>query len=274
MSIFHEYLRKTAKMLKGLYYRKRLEKAALIAGKSFHLSSNGFIFESESLKPKFYLPYYKSEFIQQTIVSTGDYYDKSALGYVANVVMGGAVSKLIKGNYVLDIGANIGNHTLYFLFECGAAMVHCFEPIKETYGFLQKNVELNDLQDVTTLHNVGVGAKSSMANMVSFNSSNMGSTEIDYNESGDIPIVAIDDLQFERKIALIKIDVEGFEYEVVKGMLKTVKRHSPYIIIEIRDKFFNDIEKILGSMGYWYINISKGNNYLFIPKHYPNHKES
>lgn len=115
------------------------------------------------------------------------------------------------------------------------------------------------------MHNVGVGAKSARADLVNFEQNNMGSSELSYNSNGDISIVAIDEMNFDKKVTFVKIDVEGFECEVVKGMRETISRALPYIMIEIRKDNFEEINSFLSSLGYWYIQIGCSINYLFIP---------
>ena len=246
-------------------YLRELKKKAISDGEEYQLKQKGFIFETSSLRPRFYLPYYESEYIQQKILANRGYYEESELKYITSIVEDGIIGDSIKGRCVLDIGSNIGNHTLYFILECGASIVHCFEPMAKVISVLKKNLEINEVQNKVVLHQVGVGAQTSKACMRHFDRENMGSTELDYNDAGDISIVSIDDLCFSEDVVMIKIDVEGFEYEVIKGMKETLKKFRPYIMIEIRNIYFNPINDILKSIGYWYIKIGVGINYLFIP---------
>ena len=262
----HYFLRRFFRYIKGLYFDYRLTKSAIKAGKELDLDRNGFVFQSDTMHSRIYVPLYKTDQLQKKIVSSGTYYERSELDYVFNIAVGGAISTIVKDHCVLDIGTNIGNHTLYFLFECGAGKVHCFEPIQSTYLILHKNIEINSAQDRVVLHHVGVGAKSSLASIANFSEKSIGSTELSYSEDGDIPIVAIDDLKLDEMIAFVKIDVEGFEYEVIKGMMQTLKKYRPYIMIEAREEFFDDIVRDLAPLGYWYLRLGKGINYLFISK--------
>lgn len=259
-------IRKIIKTGISIYAKCRLKNKALANGKRMALKEHSYIFSCNGLKAKFYLPLYKNEYIQQSIIANTNYYEYNNLNYIASIVMGGAVSKRIKDNVVLDIGANIGNHTLFFLLECGAGKVHCFEPMDKTFSLLKKNIELNGLLDKVVLNKMGVGAFSTKANLLHFKNNNMGSTELAYDQDGSIPVIAIDDILFDEIITFVKVDVEGFEYEVIKGMRKTVEKHLPYIMIELRSDFFHEVYQWLSTLGYWYIRLGNSMNYLFIPK--------
>ena len=86
---------------------------------------------------------------------------------------------------------------------------------------------------------------------------------------GTIPVKAIDELFIENPIGVVKIDVEGFELNVINGMQKTIATFNPYIVVEIRHVLFEEINGILNGLGYNYIEIEPHiewrdyNNYLF-----------
>lgn len=235
---------------------------AFIAKKNILHSANG--------NTAIYLPYFHSDYIQQTIYKTANYFEKDNLDFVCKEWNNGIISERIKNTCILDIGCNIGNHTLYYLNECNAKFVHCFEPIKDTCHILCRNICLNQLEQKTKIYNVGVGASSSMACINHYDKKNIGGTSIKIDDNGDIPIVSIDDLNINN-IGLIKIDVEGFEINVINGMINTLKKQKPHICIEIRHTYFNEIHDILSTIGYEYIEIEDPqpwrdyNNYLFYP---------
>lgn len=260
-----DIFKKIVKFVISIYASHKLQKRASKNGHLFALEDSDYVLSIEKLSAKFYLPLYKTEHIQRSIVAKGNYYEFETLHYMSDIADGGGISEAIKGNCVLDIGSNIGNHTLYFLLECGAGVVHCFEPVFETFSYLKRNIELNNLQDKCILHNEGVGAKTAKAKLINFEHKNMGSSELSYSNDGNIPIVAIDDMVFDSKIAFVKIDVEGFEREVLQGMQKTIERELPYMMVEIRNEYFDEIQEMLSTIGYWYIRMGNSLNYLYIP---------
>ena len=79
------------------------------------------VFSDETLKSKFYLPYYKTDLIQRSILTNRNYFEYDLLWNLAFNWNEGILAKKIKDKAMLDIGANIGNHTLFFMNECGAS---------------------------------------------------------------------------------------------------------------------------------------------------------
>lgn len=216
----------------------------------FKMKKDGYIVQLQGIHSLFYLPFVKTDEIQYDIYFSKDYYVRKSLDYIANEWHDGMISEVVKSKAILDIGSNIGNHTLYFLNECGAKYVYCFEPAIDTFTILRKNIEINHLENKTTLFNVGVGRKSGDAVIASSKDRNTAYTKIAVSEKGDIKIVSIDELEIAESIGFVKIDVEGFELEVIKGMQKTLKRDKPVVLIEIWDENLDEINKIMLSQGY------------------------
>lgn len=238
------------------------KKEARAIGEKLHLERNGYIFKCDTLKPHFYLPLYKNDYIQQRIITEKRYYEHDALNYVCFEWNDGIIYRNIKNGCILDIGANIGNHTLYFFFECGINQAYCFEPVLSTFNILQKNISINNLNNRTSLINAAIGAHEGFASVSHYDDANIGSTQISLNESGTIPVKSIDSMNIKSCINLIKIDVEGFEVGVIEGCLKTIERDKPYIMIEIQQENLDQIIGLLSKLGYQYhqLNIV---NYLF-----------
>jgi FkbM family methyltransferase len=123
---------------------------------------------------------------------------------------------LREGDQFVDVGANIGSYTILAGSECGCNTM-AFEPIPSTFSELKKNTELNDLSKLVECHNVGLGSENSTIKFTkSLDTVNHVALE---NEKDviEIDVKKLDDLTKEDKIRLIKIDVEGFESEVING---------------------------------------------------------
>ena len=164
---------------------------------------------------------------------------------------------------MLDIGANIGNHSIYFANQKIFSSIVSFEPIKSTYDILQKNIDINGYRSFIRCINKGVGSHQSKAVVESFKKSNIGGTRLNYG-NGEIEIVTIDSYDFNN-VTFAKIDVEGFEVEVIKGFKSTIEKCKPILLIEIQHDVI-DISKVifdyLESLGYFYIRLDI-DNYLF-----------
>lgn len=114
-----------------------------------------------------------------------------------------------------DIGANVGAYTLLAAGEIGARTVSV-EPVPTTFQFLSDNVSLNKLENKVQLLNVGLGSKSGTIKFTkSLDAVNHVAIE---NESDTVDVIVktMDEIDSDIPL-LIKIDVEGFETEVLKG---------------------------------------------------------
>ena len=145
--------------------------------------------------------------------------------------------KIVKNpDVVLDIGANIGQEMLYY--TGWANRIISFEPNPATFEVLKQNVEQNDIKNVK-LMNLGVGSGPSKAfiNLVKNNEGRSFVTPTPTKVSHEITIVAIDDLDIgDGSVDFVKMDVEGFEIEALKGMRSLIDKHSPVFQIEAQDE--------------------------------------
>jgi FkbM family methyltransferase len=156
---------------------------------------------------------------------------------------------LSKGD-ILDIGANTGIYTILAKACNPCLTVHAFEPHPDIYLGLLQNISINSMQ-VSAL-NVGVGSIVGNRSIQDFS----GRCETIF-----APIVSIDNLIDERVInypVLIKIDVEGYEVEVLKGFQKHINYFLPTILIEVlSDEIGEELETLLPLNRYKKFNISE-----------------
>lgn len=166
-----------------------------------------------------------------------------------------------ESDVVLDVGANIGTHTVAFAAMVGnAGRVHAFEPQPSLFHFLCGNIALNCLDNVRT-HRKAVGGGSGEIGLPMLPSPdtpfNFGAVPLSAADSGEkADLVAIDSLDLT-SCRLIKIDVEGMEVDVLGGAQRTVEKCQPLLFIENNtlDKSSQVIESILrlGYRAFWYI---------------------
>lgn len=164
----------------------------------------------------------------------------------------------------LDIGANIGNHSLYFsdFFK----QVFSFEPSPRTYGLLSFNAAL--VSNIKTF-NYGL-SKATCSAELGTESKNIGASKIinSSNKNNDamlkqtIALKVLDDVNVtDLPIRLIKIDVEGHEHEALSGAKKTIEKHQPIILFEQLKQEFNQGSTptitLLKSYGYDYFAIAE-----------------
>lgn len=155
------------------------------------------------------------------------------------------VNKLVKeGDFVIDVGANIGVYTKYLSKYVGPkGNVLSIEPILSTYNYLTNNVKKMELKNVNTL-NIALSNDSSSvrfqipsgpsgqnyfrARIVTNDIAKRNSTLI-------VNAVRLDDLikKDNQKMSFIKIDVEGYEYYVLLGAMNTIDSFKPSLLIEV-----------------------------------------
>ncbi|MCZ4058151.1 FkbM family methyltransferase [Pantoea sp. LMR881] len=192
-----------------------------------------------------YLPN-ELDFIQNVIKGNKCFYEPEMLSDIATR------SKL--GSTIIDIGANIGNHSVYFGLFCGAGKVLSFEPQTEVYDTLCKNISLNNLNEKVTAFKMGLGSYETMASLGVVDHKNIGMTKLEINAGGEIKISTLDSLmenEPKNSISVIKIDVEGMEMEVLRGAIKTLEQHSPVIYVEAASKLeFDEVSHFLAKFRY------------------------
>ena len=122
----------------------------------------------------------------------------------------------------LDVGANIGSYSILASSEIGCES-HGFEPLPSTFKSLKQNVHLNGVEGRCHLHNNGVGSSPGMLEFTSDRDTvNHVVTE---GEAGiQVPVITLDSLMIKSKDIFLKIDVEGFESEVIQGANQLINK--------------------------------------------------
>ncbi len=145
---------------------------------------------------------------------------------------------LPKDGVVIDVGANIGVHTVHFAEAMPEGLVLSFEPARRTFGFLARNVA--EWRNVVAL-NCGLAETTSLATFfVAEDDAYSGLKDTGRKKILKTEIVACfrgDDvlprLLSNRHVNLIKIDVEGLETQVLRGLREIILQHRPVIFCEI-----------------------------------------
>ena len=209
---------------------------------------------------RMHIPFCITDVIQKRILATRNFFEADQLADVRGMIGADSV--------VVDAGANIGNHTVFFSLICGAKHVHSFEPMRVAFSILSRNIEINGLADRVTGHNFALGADEGWAELVRYVEYNTGGTVLDLQKPGSYPVRTIDALRLE-KLDFLKIDVEGGQIEVLSGSRETLARCKPVVWVELRSKR-KEIEigtKFLADLGYKMLRPIAGseNDFLFGP---------
>ena len=146
-------------------------------------------------------------------------YEKSLLKKLKETL-----EKNTSNDLIIDVGANIGNHSLYF--STFFRKVMSLEPNPKVFQLLKINSSL-----VNNIECLNVGASSEKGNLDFYiNNRNLGGSRVvglsdKIISNSQIEVVKIDDLDFNGlKPACIKIDVEGHEWSVIKGCEKILSK--------------------------------------------------
>ena len=183
------------------------------------------------------------------------------------------------GSIIIDIGTNIGYVLLNFARIVGSSgLVFGFEPNPLTYNRCLENISLNDFSNIKVL-NTALGDVSREGILIVPYNRNRGEAYISSTKPPDhgikVAITTLDRFVKENyitKIDLIKIDVEGYEFNVLNGAKETLKKYKPILFIEVDDEllqrqniFPNKLIEFISSFGY---SIVKADTYEEITKDY------
>src|ERR1700759_1684771 len=176
-------------------------------------------------------------YIEWSLLSTGTYEDE--------------INKLIRislkpGDTALDIGANIGFQSIRIGRSVGnTGRVYSFEPLNYLQTKFKKNIALNKLENVTLFPFALSNQAGEITYSINENNWNQGTFSLRDQSTGDkiqqILIKVADELPEIKELSrldLIKIDVEGFEFQVLKGLVTTLKKHKPRIIFEYDSNYW------------------------------------
>ena len=167
-----------------------------------------------------FIIYNEKEILQSWLV-LGKYYEKDMIEFIKDNYNGGTF---------IDVGACIGTHTLPF--SKLADEVYSFEPSNRFLTLLM-NLELNKIKNVNT-YNIALGNQEGVLKFYTDNQSASGGN-IDINGTEQVLVTKLDNFDI-KNIVLIKIDVEGFELEVLKGAERLIRENKPDMYIECATK--------------------------------------
>lgn len=209
---------------------------------------------------KFYVPNYPLDTIQRWIVDKSEFYEEYLLKQLESIIPNNAV--------ICDIGSNIGNHSLYWASNMQIKKIYAFEPVDTTYNILEKNIKINNLENIIKPFNIALSDEKGLGIINIYSNDNIGGTSIKKSNknNGGIKIDKLDNIKIiEEKLDFIKIDVEGHELLTLKGAKQTINKYKPLIFIEIFPENFDEINKLLLSYQYKLKQKFCDNNYLFAP---------
>jgi FkbM family methyltransferase len=168
-------------------------------------------------------------------------------------------SSIDEGTVFIDIGANIGMYSIPASLSKKNIGVISLEPQPEIARILRNNFSLNKIKDFKVVEKAATSSRCSLyINSISGTpNENTGDNRVDQSE-GDIKIEGqrVDSIEIGAKVSMIKIDVQGHDYEALVGCEKIIDRDLPKILIEWEGHMvktghsFSDVCKFLFPKGY------------------------
>lgn len=174
-------------------------------------------------------------------LNRGAPYEHKLLYYVANLPERGSL---------FDVGAHIGNHTLFW--AASGFKVHAWEPYPDSLAQLYANLALNDFD--VTVYEWAAGASHDVGRFtpgmwLEFDPTREGDKL--HLQRGDVPVHPIDEMVDVPDLSVVKVDVEGMEHLVLAGMTRHLERSHPHVFAETHtEKAHGQIAQVLEPLGY------------------------
>lgn len=157
------------------------------------------------------------------------------------------------GRTVVEVGANIGVHTVALARACSPGVVYAFEPQPVLFELLNRNLALNDITNVVTRQEA-CGAAPGEASIPPIDyarRANFGGVALGApGEGAPVKVVTLDSLELPA-CHVLKVDVEGWEQQVLEGAADTIRRCRPRLYVENdRPKLARALIETIAGMDY------------------------
>lgn len=203
------------------------------------------------------------EYVFGMIRATGAFYELDLLEALSHLDLTDGI--------VVDVGAHIGNHTIYFASVMGLRTV-AIEPRPESFHLLQMNVAANGVTELVEAHQVALGASAGRASLVQRDPNNTGAFRTEVSQTGDVRVVPLDELiSTGARVSLLKIDVEGAERSVLDGAASILTTFRPVVVAESHDgSAFRSMFRRLEPLGYQPVGVfGRSENWVFASSEVP-----
>ncbi|WP_298905523.1 FkbM family methyltransferase [uncultured Aliiroseovarius sp.] len=210
------------------------------------------------------LPLAQRDYIQKEIIRKGKFYESRLLDHLRDS------TDIKKGSIIYDVGANIGNHSVYFGLFFGPSLLVSIEPQQTASQTLRTNLEFNKLNNARIV-NCLLGSMEGTGSISHFGQNNTGGTTFREDPRGEVPMRKLDSVikeQSDGKVDFLKMDVEGMHVQVLSGAVKTLEEARPKIWIELRAHKgeYESGSKFLAKYGYKQSMKLGAHDYVFDPE--------
>jgi FkbM family methyltransferase len=167
---------------------------------------------------------------------------------------------------MVDVGANIGCASIPMALH-HAGRVFAFEPVAETFDELQGNIALNRLANLTA-RRAACGARDGRAGIVPGPRDNPGLARVGGTLGGPgqaVEMLRLDGLFADRRVGLLKMDVEGYELQVLRGARAVLRRDRPIVVAELQEGAQSQAAEFLRGLGYVGQRLFRSDYVFYIP---------
>ncbi len=200
------------------------------------------------------------EYVYGLIKQDRQFYEFDLLDFVRHLPLGAGAA--------IDVGANLGNHTVFFALVM-QRRTHAFEVSAKNRIALRANVDANGIGDLVSVHDYGLHSEDALGSIVE-NPENMGQTRVVSIGSEDDSAVVLKRLDSviseDERIALIKVDVEGAELDVLRGSEAILDRDTPICLVEGHPgPRFDELAQFFAEHGFRPVQIlGRSENWVFV----------
>jgi len=172
------------------------------------------------------------------------------------------------GAAIAEVGANVGNHLVFYARQMAPARLYPVEPNPASLALLRRNITLNGLDRLVDQRGLGVavGRDPGYAGISLPEAHNLGAARM--VAGGTIPVVPLDSLFANTWIDFLKIDVEGWELDALEGARALIERCRPAIYIEIWNRNLDPFKawcERVGYQGRWMASYVNAVNFFIAP---------
>jgi FkbM family methyltransferase len=154
------------------------------------------------------------------------------------------------GKVIVEAGANVGNHLVFYAVHMGAKKIYPFEPDPKNAAILRNNIALNGLDEVVDARGIGLGLgrQPGRFSITRPKENNLGPTRL--VEGDEIEVLPLDHVMAGIKVDFIRIDVGGMEFEVLEGARRTIAEGRPMIYVQVWNDRVPRFEQWVSANGY------------------------
>jgi FkbM family methyltransferase len=226
----------------------------------------------------FFLIHFSGDYIPKKMAEKGQFYESPFLNLLARLHQ--------PGKLIVDGGANIGNHSVFFAGVMGAPVI-AFEPQPFNHGCLITNVHLNRLAEKVDVRKIALGEQAGRIELVQALEGNYGSFTTDVSlvrqADGDtrpptffeVPVSTLDAelIDYQDAVSIIKLDLEGMELDALRGARNVIAKSLPVVAVECFTRsLYQEIKSLLAPFDYFVIDSTNATpTFIFLTRRSPQH---